>query len=294
MAMKQETKNDLYKQVTAALIEQMEQGIAVWQQPWVTSKAHQPHNGASGRAYNGFNRLYLGWLQEDMGTTDSRWYTYKGATEAGAQVRKGEKSTIVVYNSPVIKDEDTIEEVRFWATRYFKVFHASQIDGLEAFDADADMPEQPDADDIMEGIDYLTEWANGELASCDYDAHRAAYMPLADHLQMPALDTFHRQSWYGQTLAHEIIHATGSAQRLNRLERTGFGTSTYAKEELVAEFGAAMLCGSLNIPTDMEQSAAYMTGWAKACKEDPSLLVSAANAAETAANYVVENVYAAA
>jgi antirestriction protein ArdC len=113
-----------------------------------------------------------------------------------------------------------------------------------------------------------------------------------DTIQMPTPDMFKQQSWYAQTLAHEIIHATGAEKRLNRLEKAGFGTSTYAKEELVAEFGAAMLCGSLDIPADMEQSAAYLKGWAKACKEEPGLLISAANQAEKAVDYIMEDAYA--
>jgi antirestriction protein ArdC len=113
-----------------------------------------------------------------------------------------------------------------------------------------------------------------------------------DTIQMPLPDTFKRQSWYAQTLAHEIVHATGAEKRLNRLEKAGFGTDTYAKEELVAEFGAAMLCGSLDIPTDMEQSAAYLKSWAERCKEEPSLLISAANMAEKAVEFVMEDAYA--
>ena len=52
--MKAEMKKELYQTVTAALIEQMEQGVVIWQKPWVTSKAYQPQNGASGRLSNGW------------------------------------------------------------------------------------------------------------------------------------------------------------------------------------------------------------------------------------------------
>jgi antirestriction protein ArdC len=113
-----------------------------------------------------------------------------------------------------------------------------------------------------------------------------------DSITMPLPDTFKRESWFVQTLAHEVIHATGAEKRLNRLEKGGFGTDTYAKEELVAEFGAAMLSGALGVTPDMEQSAAYMKGWAAKCKEEPGLLISAANAAEYAVDYVTEDVYA--
>ena len=85
--MKQEMKQELYKTVTAALIEQMEQGIAIWQKPWVTSKAYQPQNGASGRLYNGFNRMYLGFMQMDiLQSDDPRWFTFTNVKDLGAKV----------------------------------------------------------------------------------------------------------------------------------------------------------------------------------------------------------------
>lgn len=297
--MKPELKKELYQQVTARLVEQLEQGVAIWQQPWVISKAYQPQNGASNRLYNGFNRMYLGFLQEEMKTTDPRWYTFTNVKDLGAKVRKGSKSTIVVYNAPAkakVENEATgeVETKTWWNLKYYKVFHASMIDGLPEYDADVEVPVQPDADAEYAGISVLDEWCHDNLTSYEYGGDRACYIPSMDLIRMPEPDSFKRQSWYAQTLAHEIIHATGSDKRLNRLERGGFGTDTYAKEELVAEFGAAMLCGALDIPADIEQSAAYMKGWAAKCKEEPGLLISAANQAEKAVDFVTEDVYAAA
>lgn len=297
--MNPEMKNDLYKQVTASLIEQMEQGVAIWQKPWVVSKAYQPQNGASGRVYNGWNRMYLGHLQADVFKSDDpRWFTMNNVKQVkDAKVVKGSKSTIVVYNERGTfekEDEQTgeVETRTYWRTKYYRVFHASQITGLPEYDADADIPEQPDADESYPGISVLDDWCHSNLAAYTYAGDRAYYMPSEDSITLPMPDTFKRQSWYAQTLAHEIIHATGHEKRLDRLEKAGFGSSTYAKEELVAEFGAAMLCGALDIPADMEQSAAYMKGWAKACKDEPGLLISAANAAEYAVNFIMEDAYA--
>jgi antirestriction protein ArdC len=295
--MKADMKQDLYRQVTEALIAEMEQGVAIWQKPWVTSKANQPHNGASGRLYNGFNRIYLGYMQEMFGSNDPRWFTMTNVKDAQAKVRKGSKSTLVVYNAPATyekpQDDGTTESVTWWNVKYYRVFHASQIDGLPEFDSEADMPVQPDADEAYPGLSVLDSWCHDNLHSYEYHGDRAYYLPSQDTIVLPEPDTFHRQSWYAQTLAHEIIHATGHEKRLNRLEKSGFGTSTYAKEELIAEFGSAMLLGTLDIPADMEQSAAYLKGWAKACKDDPSLLISAANTAEKAVDYITEDVYAA-
>jgi antirestriction protein ArdC len=288
-------KKELYQQVTAGLIEQMEQGVAIWQQPWVVSKAYQPQNGFSSRLYNGFNRIYLGWMQESFGSNDPRWFTFGNVKDLGAKVRKGSKSTIVVYNAPAVSEKENdkgeVETYTWWNMRFYKVFHASQIDGLPEYDVEVEAPVQPDGDEDYAGISVMYDWCDANL-SLEHGSNKACYIPSEDQIRMPDRDMFHRSSWYAQTLAHEIVHATGADTRLNRLEKAGFGTDSYAKEELVAEFGAAMMCGALDIPADMEQSAAYLKGWAQRCKDEPSLLVSAANMAEKAVDYMMEDVYA--
>lgn len=295
--MKPEVKKALYAEVTAGLIEQMEQGVVIWQKPWVISKAYQPQNGHSGRLYNGFNRMYLGWLQADFyHSQDPRWFTMNNVKEIGAKVRKGSKSTIVVYNAPAVSevenDNGEIETKTWWNVKYHRVFHASLIDGLPEYDVESEAPIQPDADEDYPGIEQMIGWCQENLHGIEHGSDRAYYVPALDSISLPDESMFHRLSWYAQTIAHEIIHATGHEKRLNRLEKAGFGTESYAKEELVAEFGAAMLCGSLDIPADMEQSAAYLKGWADRCKDDPGLLISAANMAEKAVDYVTEDVYA--
>lgn len=295
--MNPEMKNDLYKQVTAGLIEQMEQGVAIWQRPWVVSKAYQPQNGFSGRLYNGFNRIYLGLLQEQFGSNDPRWFTFKNVKDLGGKVKKGSKQTLVIYNAPASyekEDESTgeVETKTYWKMVFYKVLHASQCEGLPEYDVESEVPVQPDGDEDYPGIEQMIGWCQDNLSDVQHGSDRAYYMPSMDSITLPHEDMFKRLSWYAQTLAHEIIHATGHEKRLNRLEKAGFGTDSYAKEELVAEFGAAMMCGALDIPADMKQSASYLKSWAQRCKDEPSLLVSAANMAEKAVDFVMEDVYA--
>jgi antirestriction protein ArdC len=294
--MKPEVKRELYKTVTADLIAQMEQGVAIWQKPWVTSKAHAPRNGVSDRAYNGFNRIYLGMLQDAMGSTDPRWYTMNNANELGHKIAKGSKSTIVVFNGPASydreNDEGEVETKTYWKTKYYRVYHASMVEGLEPYETDSKVPVQPDADERYIGIDYLVDWCSNNLHDLHIGGTKASYSPTLDRINMPSISQFKRQSWYAQTLAHEIIHATGHESRQNRLDASSFGTEPYAREELIAEFGAAMLCGTFDIPADLEQSASYLKGWAEACADDPGLLIGAANAAERAVDFVTEDMYA--
>lgn len=298
--MKPEVKKAIYEEVTKSLIAEMEKGVAIWQKPWVVSRAFQPHNGSSGHMYRGFNRMMLGYTQtEKFGSNDPRWYTMNNVKAIkDAKVIKGSKSTIVVFNKLHVDEvEDENGEVKkksWWQTTYHRVFHASQITGLPEYNPDEDAVIQPDADQYDEAHGILEDWCHDNLCSFLYAGDRAYYAPLLDAITIPLPDTFKRKSWMIQTLAHEIIHATGHEKRENRLDLSTFGSETYAKEELVAEFGAAMLCGTLGVDPDMEQSAAYLKGWAARCKDEPGLLIAAANAAERAVNFVTQDEYAAA
>ena len=66
-----------------------------------------------------------------------------------------------------------------------------------------------------------------------------------------------------------------------------FGSEPYAKEELVAELGAAFLCARAGIaPATLEDSAAYLANWLKKLREDKRLIVTAAGAAQRAADFI--------
>lgn len=81
---------------------------------------------------------------------------------------------------------------------------------------------------------------------------------------MPKRETFDAEPEYYSTLFHELTHATGHESRLGRLQESvhGFGSVTYAKEELVAEMGASFLSGVAGIVNrTVDNSAAYINSW---------------------------------
>lgn len=107
---------------------------------------------------------------------------------------------------------------------------------------------------------------------------------------MPSRTAFDSQEEYYSTLFHELTHATGHAKRL---EREGFdtpqqfGSESYSKEELIAEMGSAMLCGVAGIEQKtLANSAAYLKSWIARLKADSRLVISAASAAQKAADYI--------
>ena len=292
---------EIHTQITEGLIAMMEQGVAPWSRPWIVrgiNDAMAPKNGISNRRYTGFNSLYLSFLMEENKWKDPRFYTMSSLPE-DAKVIKGSKSTIVIYNKKTereVEDESTgeVDIETSWFQRYYRVFNGSQIEGIDPFVMPEPNTEEYEHEDngYPEADLLATEWCDTLSGGLDHGSDRAYYTPSIDSITMPDTAQFKELSAYYQTLFHEIAHSTGHKSRADRIETTSFGTDKYAKEELVAEFAAAFLCANTEVPLDESQSAAYLKGWAKKCKEEPKLLYSAANAAQYAASMVMENTYA--
>lgn len=130
-----------------------------------------------------------------------------------------------------------------------------------------------------------------ERPEIEHNEPRAYYRPSDDKINMPKPEAFVSEQEYYSTLFHEMTHATGHASRLNRLSETaGFGSKDYSKEELVAEMGAAMLCGIAGIENKtIDNSASYINSWLKVLRSDKKLLVSAGGQAQKAADLILGN-----
>lgn len=88
------------------------------------------------------------------------------------------------------------------------------------------------------------------------------------------------------TCLHELTHATGHAKRLGRDLRNAFGSKDYAREELVAEMGAAFLCAALGIQPTVRH-ADYIGAWLAVLREDNRAIFRAASAASKAADWLL-------
>ena len=289
-------KKEMYGQVAEGLISLMESGVAPWSKPWIVRGADDPwlpHNGFSGRRYNGFNSLYLSLLMRANSWDDPRFYTWKNVDAAGGKVCEGEekKFTVVVYNKRVTKqDESDPDKVSaFYLMKYYRVYNACQVSGLPEFDSFVpdDSFIHDDSFPVAEGV--VSEYEDASSVRIGFGGDRAFYQPSMDVIQMPEREQFSSLAAFYQTLFHEVIHSTGHSSRQDRLgERSGFGSDEYAKEELVAEFGAAFLCANTDVPLAEDASAAYLKSWAARCKDDPGMLVTAVNAAQRAADFVLD------
>jgi antirestriction protein ArdC len=118
------------------------------------------------------------------------------------------------------------------------------------------------------------------------------YYPTFDRINCPPLKDFQIAEEYYSTLFHEMIHSTGHKSRLARsgitTQSVAFGDDVYSKEELIAEMGAAMLCGVAGIDNStIENSASYIDSWLRVLKKDSRLVLQAAAQAQKASDYIL-------
>jgi antirestriction protein ArdC len=124
-------KRDLYADVTARIVAELERGAAPWVKPWsVTPGQNTPQNAVTNRPYSGCNVILL-WLAHNRGWASPRFLTFKQATEAGGHVRKGEHGSRVYFVKQLqVKDGDGDEHRLVPMLREYTVFNVDQCEGL--------------------------------------------------------------------------------------------------------------------------------------------------------------------
>lgn len=267
---------NVYEIVTDRIIKKLEQGTIPWRKPW--SSRSMAVNWKSQKPYRGVNAFLL-----DAG----EYATFNQIQEAGGKIKKGAKSSIVVFYKKLdIKDEETDEEKKIPFLRYYNVWEINtQCEGMES---KREIVEE-EADPIAEAEAIVKGYKEGPEVR--FAPGRAYYSPSADYISVPALEDYKVPAEYYSTLFHEMAHSTGHKSRLNREEGmapTKFGSDPYSREELVAETAAAMLCGVAGIEMHtLDNSAAYIQSWLKRLKEDSRYIVKAASAAQKAADHIL-------
>ena len=272
---------DIFSVVTDRIIAALEKGTVPWKQPWSGSCGCISY--ATGKPYSLLNHLLLGGKAGE-------YVTFKQCAQAGGYVRRGEKAHLVVFWKPWEEvDQDTGEITTHFLLRYFNVFHLDQCEGLKPRWAVSVAPSNLKPDDTADAIvkDYI---ARSGVKLTVTESSQAFYRPSTDEVVVPKLSQYRLISEYYSTLFHELTHSTGHASRLARITDTAaFGSEAYSKEELVAELGASFLVNhaGLETPESFNNSAAYLNGWLSALKKDKRLIVSAAGAAEKAAQMIL-------
>ena len=275
-------KQSIYDQVTSSIITQLETGCAPWVRPWRTTTADGiPTNLSTGNAYRGINVILLWAEAMQRGFEHDYWLTYKQAQSIGGQVIKGAKSAhIVKYGTYERERENSAGETEKSTGQYLKgysVFNIAEIDGI-------DIPEPiPLAE--HERDTRIDSFIASTGATMRHSSGRAFYNISADSVSLPEMGRFGKRSEYYATALHELTHWTGHKSRMGRDIRNSFGSPNYAREELIAEMGAAFLCASLGIDGQL-QHAEYIDSWLRVLREDNRAIFKAASAAGKAADYL--------
>jgi antirestriction protein ArdC len=213
--------------------------------------------------------------------------TFKQALEYGGSVRKGEKSTAILWCEPRSKkttaDDGTEGEDRFWISKVYRVFNAEQCDGLP--DKYTDKPAH--TLDAAQRIEHADAFIRNTGANIRHGSGGAFYRPSEDLVNLPPFEAFTSPEGYYGTALHELGHWTGHTARLARDLKPSSDRQSYAREEIIAELAAVFTCASLGItPPDLEEHAAHIQFWIEAMKADPRYLFSAASKAQAAADYL--------
>lgn len=269
-------KAEIFASITQKIKERLEYGTIPWQRSWTVGI---PRNLISKKAYTGLNFMSL-CLQE----YPSPYYlTYLQCQQKAGTISKGAKGSLVVYwqikELTVTGNEtDELDVKRFPLIRYSYVFNLSET---SLYKDNVDEQNKVVAfEEILNNMN-TPPVIRHNIARCYYNANE-------DYISLPQINDFNCPQEYYSSLAHELVHWTGSASRLNRLQSTSFGTDEYSQEELIAEIGSAYLCAMAGIaPKVIDNQAAYINGWLKQLNKQADLFIDASIQAQKAVNYLL-------
>lgn len=321
MAWTSEAQRECHKELVDKVVKDMEQGkVFFWDKANyghpprnVKPRTDKGHEGEDAR-YHGKNIMLLTIAVMDKGYTDSRWGTYEAIKEMGGQVRKGELSTKIecwIWSKPkrakdskgrwhTVYEKDAQGQYRLDRNgkkipkmvrleapivKTYCVFNAQQAEGLP--------PEHVITIDEKDRSEKMETILKNSEAAISYDqCHENYYSKSEDEIHLMKREDFKTMDDFYATAVHEIAHSTGAENRLNRESLTkgeGFGSPTYAKEELCAEMASMFLAQEYGVKFDEDHyknHAAYLHSWVEALKKDPDELYRAAEQAEKAVEYI--------
>ena len=266
-----------------------------WKQGWATTG--ELRNAVSNRHYRGLNEFYLKLVSMVYGYKDPRWMTFNQIRDEGYHLEKGSKGAKVEYWFPfdtikkkgvsfeekerLINEGERKKEDFSLVAKYYTVFNGDNISGLPEIELPKNEIEPSKV------LEQISKGMNVEIYNDGED--RAFYRPSTDDIHLPLPEVFSSDNEYNAVAFHELGHATGHESRLNRDQSGVFGTSAYAKEELVAEITSAFMAETTGISLEdmnMENHKAYVNGWIASIEDDPEYLMKAISQAHDAADYM--------
>ena len=308
---------DIYKMVTDKVISMFKDAKASdYHRAWKDDAFFIPLNYDSKKPYRGVNRLLL---EENIGIIGSNPYflTFKQIKKHGGKLKKGSKGYEVIYytfiysvpaapNRKAFKTTEIADVIahlqkynlpdsvvkRVPLLRYYRVFNGKDVEGIDFKLQEVKIGRAvPDSASENEAAQLIVENYPNPPA-IKHGGNKAYYERIQDLVRMPKVEQFDSVNDYYRTLFHELTHSTRHENRLNREKISfRFGDTGYAKEELVAEFGAVFLSAWAGILWyNNKNHAAYLKGWNNVIEEaenDSKFIMQAAAAAQKATDHIL-------
>ena len=324
-----QNRQAIMEKVTDLILDEMKKGNLPWEKGWVGGGLHH-NITTPNKPYRGINQFSLPAWCIQHGWTSNSWGTFKQWKEYALRyakknklyelddngnailgkdgepklqwlgIQKGQSSEAVVVfwklilvdekdkeGNPVVDANGKQQKKRIPLLKWFNIFNRDQT-GLPPVDKDKEPLPLDDREEAF--TDTLNSYMEREDLRFDEGSDRAAYSQSFDRIIMPARDQFDDVGFWLSTWSHECIHSTGHMKRLNRKMGGTFGDKQYAREELIAEMVAAMLCQLHGWEYEtINRSAAYLQNWIKVLNDDKKLLIVAGTQASKAVDYIMDD-----
>ena len=274
-------KSEIYEAITEKIIAQLESSGS-WQQLWST-KAPVSLNG---HFYRGINRMIL----SGDSYSSNVYGTFQQIRANGGQVRKGEKSTLVVFWKRLEKTDPVTLKTEYKSfLRYFFVFNTDQASFDEIGQKKiAKLSGNNENVVSMPAEQILYGYRDAPRIIYNLKAENPSYNTVQDIIEIPPITSFETPEAFYEAIFHEAGHSTMHPSRLNREEgmNNKFGDEKYCREELVAELCSAYLMNVAGFGLQ-RNSPAYIKMYATHLRADSRLIFWAASRAEKAAEYIL-------
>jgi antirestriction protein ArdC len=285
------SRPSVYEAITNQIIQAIEAGVGECVMPWHSGVVPMmmPQNACTSMPYHGVNVVSLWAEATSRRFVTGYWASYQQWRKLDAQVRKGERGSLIIFYKKLDLEEretpDATKEAPRFVARASHVFNAEQVDGWE-------MPRLNRSSEV-ETSAQIEAFTGATKADIRHHSPKACYRRDTDHIDMPPKEHFvgtptssPTEAYYA-VLLHELTHWTGAPHRLDRVKGKRFGDSEYAFEELIAELGAAFLCSAFGIVNEPRPDhAAYIGRWLKILGQDNGAIFTAASMAQEAVEYL--------
>jgi len=300
--------NAIYENITANIMSMLDKHIkSDFKGCWinVSNGSMFAKNIVSKHVYRGINQFILAYFMDKFNFKSNNWMTFPQLNNLNAKIKKGSKSSFVVFSSKLyfdlitnknitkqinemidnnqFVDFDKINVVSY--LKYYNVFNVEQVENLpNEYYISNELEKLTEPERIIKAEQIIE---NSEAEIYFRPQNDAFYDFENDRIVMPERKQFYSSELFYITCFHEISHSLCHPKRLNRFTSFVPGSKELAFEELIAELTSAFVCASIGIEKHITENASYIQSWLSFMNDDKRFVVSAASKAQEAADYIL-------